>query len=119
MDSTANSNDIIIVSSSSDSSVTINSCLTDSLTIDLNNYASDSMIGSNLGNITLNNITITDTISNWTFTETVPFQDGFPEWNDFQKMCKEYPGLEKTFEHLKSYYNMCKDDWESKKTDDV
>ena len=45
----------------------------------------------------------------------VPFTDSFPEWNDFQEMCKEYPALEKAYDHLKSYYNMCKDDWESKK----
>ena len=48
----------------------------------------------------------------------VPFEDAFPEWNDFQKMCKEYPGLEKVYEHMKAYYNMCKDDWEAKKKED-
>ena len=49
----------------------------------------------------------------------VPFENGFPEWNDFQEMCKEYPGLEKVYEHMKAYYNMCKDDWETKKKGDA
>ncbi len=48
-----------------------------------------------------------------------PFVNGFPEWEDFQEMCKEYPGLEKVYEHMKAYYNMCKDDWESKKKGDA
>jgi hypothetical protein len=58
---------------------------------------------------------IPDTIFNW--TETVPFEDGFPEWNEFQEMCKAYPGLEKTYEHLKCFYKMCNDDWQAKKKD--
>lgn len=49
----------------------------------------------------------------------VPFEDSFPEWHDFQEMCKEYPGLEKVYEHMKAYYNMCKDDWEAKKKGDA
>jgi hypothetical protein len=53
----------------------------------------------------------------WTPTE--PFVNGFPEWEEFNKMCKEYPGLEKVYEHMKAYYNMCKDDWESKKREDA
>lgn len=52
-------------------------------------------------------------INSWSAEK--PFEDGFPCWDDFQKMRMEYPGLEKTFEHLKSFYNMCKDDWEAKK----
>ena len=47
-----------------------------------------------------------------------PFVNGFPDWEEFNNMCKEYPGLEKVYEHMKAYYNMCKDDWESKKKDD-
>lgn len=48
-----------------------------------------------------------------------PFVNAFPEWEEFNKMCKEYPGLEKVYEHMKAYYNMCKDDWESKKKGDA
>ncbi len=47
-----------------------------------------------------------------------PFVNGFPDWEEFNNMCKEYPRLEKVYEHMKAYYNMCKDDWESKKKDD-
>lgn len=121
MDSTANSNDVIIIGTGSDSTATFSSGSSDSITIDLSNYTYnyDTMTSVSGSTITLDNITITDTISNWSFIDTVPFENGFPEWRDFQEMCKEYPGLEKTFEHMKSYYNMCKDDWESKKKDDV
>jgi hypothetical protein len=66
---------------------------------------------------TLNSID-TNSYNNWIFSATVPFEDGFPEWTDFQEMCKEYPGLEKTFEHMKVFYKMCKDDWEAKKRGD-
>jgi hypothetical protein len=54
----------------------------------------------------------------WKIKENVPFEDGFPAWDDFRKMCDEYPGLEKTFEHLKVFYRLCKDEWETKKRND-
>jgi hypothetical protein len=53
--------------------------------------------------------------ASWTWSEPNPFENIFPDWNDFQLMCKEYPSLEKTFNHLKDVYNICKDDWEVKK----
>jgi len=55
--------------------------------------------------------------NSFTWDETVPFENGFPEWNEFQEMCKAYPGLQKTYEHLKCFYKMCNDDWQSKKKD--
>jgi len=67
---------------------------------------------STLDNLTIGNIS-TDSF-NWAFT-TTPFEDGFPEWADFKDMCKEYPGLQITFEKMKEFYNLCKSDWEGKK----
>lgn len=72
-------------------------------------YTTGPIIGSN--GINIDDIRITD----WNWKDADPFVDGFPDWDDFQKMCGEYPGLQKTLEHLKAFYNMCKDDWETKK----
>jgi len=87
------------------------------ITIDLSNYTGSqpSYYDSTIGNITLGS----GDSFNWSMIETIPFENGFPEWQDFQEMCKEYPGLEKTLEHLKSFYKLCKDDWETKKRGDA
>jgi hypothetical protein len=36
-----------------------------------------------------------------------PFEDNFPEWNAFRKLCEDYPGLEKAYQNLKTFYTMC------------
>lgn len=46
---------------------------------------------------------------------TKEFEDKFPNWGDFQNMCKEYPSLSRVFSQLILIYNLCKDDWTSKK----
>lgn len=85
------------------------------ITIDLSNYATCPYYDSTIGNITIGS----GDSFNWNIIETIPFENGFPEWQDFQEMCKEYPGLEKTFEHLKAFYKLCKDEWETKKRGDA
>jgi hypothetical protein len=35
--------------------------------------------------------------------------------DEVEKMCKEYPGLEKVWQNFKSVYDMCKQDYEGKK----
>lgn len=60
-------------------------------------------------------ITIDSSLFENIWVTTVPFENGFPEWEDFQKMCKEYPGLEQAYEKLKTFYVLCKDEWETKK----
>jgi hypothetical protein len=101
---------------SSDSTVIISGGIdTSNYTITLGN---DTIDLSGLTNVsTVNSIDI-GTLDSYIFNTTVPFEDGFPEWHDFEEMRKEYPGLEKTFEHLKVFYKMCKDDWEAKKRGD-
>ena len=44
-----------------------------------------------------------------------PFENGFPDWQDFKDMCDEYPALKTAYEHMKVFYKMSVDDWESKK----
>ena len=55
-----------------------------------------------------------DNIFSWGDFST-PFENGFPEWEDFQKMCEEYPAMQIAFDKLKEFYRLCKDDWEAKK----
>jgi hypothetical protein len=57
-------------------------------------------------------INISDILKGW---DSTPFEDGFPDWNDFQKMCEEYPGLKIAYEHMKVFYKLSIDDWKSKK----
>ena len=92
----------------------------DTYTIDLSNIsAAQSMIYSD-GLFSNDTITITGSSvpfghPSGLWRPPEPFVNGFPEWGEFNEMCKEYPGLEKVYEHMKAYYNMCKDDWASKK----
>jgi len=46
--------------------------------------------------------------SGWGYSNNgKPFVDNFPEWNAFRKLCEEYPGLERAYENLKTFYTMC------------
>jgi hypothetical protein len=126
MDSTNNLNNITISSSSSlfSDDVIITNGGTDTmissseLFVDLSSYGAAThpylYNSSSADTVIIHDINITG----WSLAETVPFENGFPAWEDFQEMCKEYPGLEKTFEHLKVFYNLCKSEWEAKKRGD-
>lgn len=59
--------------------------------------------------------TITITGGDYSSFFNKPFEDSFPEWNDFQKMCDEYPGLKIAYDHVKVLYKLTIDDWEAKK----
>jgi hypothetical protein len=61
-----------------------------------------------------NTITIDGSVFSNIWVTTIPFENGFPEWDDFQNMCKEYPGLEQAYEKLKTFYVLCKDEWDHK-----
>ena len=86
----------------------------ETITVDLGNISAAQTVTltpSGLDTITLDGTSFTNI---WHYVD-VPFESSFPEWNDFQKMCKEYPGLEQAYEKLKTFYNLCKDEWEFKK----
>jgi hypothetical protein len=79
---------------------------------------SNEFSSTDFGNITISNGGGGYTIGtgfNWHAVETIPFDTGFPEWEDFQNMCEEYPALKIAYEHMKVFYKLSKDDWESKK----
>jgi hypothetical protein len=42
----------------------------------------------------------------------------FPDFREVEKMCKEYPALEKALENFKTIYEMVKDDYASKPRDE-
>lgn len=126
-------NDNITISSIGSGYPTDTFTITSPITIDMSSVTSGSssastyyyttgagMAGSNSsGTVILSGGTYSTSIdtgsSTFSWINPVPFETGFPDWYDFQEMCKEYPGMEKTFEHLKAFYKLCKDDWESKK----
>jgi hypothetical protein len=65
--------------------------------------------GSNDGTFTIDTNT-TDTIDiGWIYNNMNI------DPNEVEKMCKEYPGLEKVWRNFKSVYDMCKQDYEGKK----
>ncbi len=89
----------------------ISTVLGDTITIDLS-YINNSVT---MASGSYDSITISDTVftNNWIID--VPFENSFPNWDDFQKMSKEYPGLAQAYEKLKTFYVLCKDEWETKK----
>lgn len=121
MSNSNNENNIIIGNIEDYNTISIT---TDTVTLDLSNcgaaqsvytISGDTINVSGISTIDSLNIgDISTTSFNWSFT-TTPFEDGFPEWSDFRDMCKEYPGLQITFEKMKEFYNLCKSDWEGKK----
>lgn len=101
------SNGGYVLSSSSGNSYTIGTGVTgasydfSNITIS-NGGTSSSTMGSTVG-------------FNWSMIDTVPFDNGFPDWDDFQHMCEEYPALKIAYEHMKVFYKLSQDDWEAKK----
>lgn len=61
----------------------------------------------------LNDITITGSGPEW----WVATPGTHIEIEEVEKMCKEYPALEKVYENFKTIYDLVKQDWESKKDD--
>jgi len=41
------------------------------------------------------------------------WQNRFPEWSRVQDMCVKYPGLKIAFDNFKTFYEMCKDDYDN------
>ena len=59
------------------------------------------------GTIDLSNITSV----NWPLDNTI-------DPDEVERMCKEYPGLEKTWRNFKATYDLVKQDWKGKQDDD-
>ena len=87
-------------------------------TITLSDYLSSSTATGGLYSGTMLGTAPTYTISgssnntftypgSWNTYNGKPFVDNFPEWNAFKKLCDEYPGLERAYQNLKTFYTMC------------
>jgi hypothetical protein len=85
----------------------------DTITLDLGDYNPAQTITLNSGADTV--LCTGDTIFTSSWITNIPFENSFPEWEDFQGMCKEYPGMAQAYEKLKTFYDLCKDEWEHKK----
>jgi uncharacterized protein YqfB (UPF0267 family) len=98
----------------------------DTFTISLD----DSYSSTTYNTLTGDTITITGgnyTDSNYTIignaADTITFDElniSWPEFNNInpdevEKMCNEYPALEKVWRNFKSVYDMCKQDYQGKK----
>jgi len=85
-------------------------------TITLSNYSSGFYVNTPNGTAptyTINGSSIHNstysyngTGSSWYPYNSKPFEDNFPEWNAFRKLCEDYPGLEKAYENLKTIYTI-------------
>jgi hypothetical protein len=74
-----------------------------SFTISLDDLTTDTIDISNLNSITVN------TDYSWAYEDTRI------DVLEVERMCKEYPGLEKAYRNFKSVYDMVKQDYEGKK----
>ncbi len=52
-------------------------------------------------------------LTNITFDKVV-FEDHMPDPAELEKMCEEYPGLEKAYENFKTFYKLVEQDWRGK-----
>jgi len=88
---------------------------TDTITITGTNDMDSSWIS--VGDITASTIDIdsitTDTIDIGSWNLSGDFDGIYP--SEVEKMCKEYPALEKVWRNFKSVYDMVKQDYEGKK----
>jgi len=46
-----------------------------------------------------------------------PFKSSFPEFDQVQQMCDEYPGLARAYENFKIAYALVEQDWKGKQDD--
>jgi len=86
-------------------------------------YNTDWVDSSGISSITLDNSSYTISIGNDTINldnfyknlEKKVFENTMPDITQLEKMCKEYPGLEKAYETFKTIYKMVEQDYNGKK----
>ena len=47
-------------------------------------------------------------------TKGALFKDYMPDPAELEKMCEEYPGLDKAYENFKTFYKLVEQDWRGK-----
>ena len=58
-----------------------------------------------------------DTYSKW-FKNLKEFEDTMPDLTKIKEMCTMYPAMDKAFENFKAIYDLVKDDYEARKSND-
>lgn len=81
-------------------------------TISVANPSSYTISPNNTVNIVNTNFTFDPINSiNISGLDGVEWVDTLPDLDKVEKMCKEYPGLDKAFENFKTVYKMVEQDW--------
>ena len=87
--------------------------ITDMSTITIDTYSD--MIGDISFNTMDNTVSIhngTDWIDlNSISIENIVFENTMPDLVELNRMCEEYPGLEKAYENFRAIYKMVEQDW--------
>jgi hypothetical protein len=121
-------------------SITLNSSLDDTITLDTSTWANMSAASGGISTITINNggysigatgstftyssgagatvggITSIGNINsygNYTISLPEEWVNCFPDFDRIEKMCKEYPGLAIAFEKFKTTYKLVKDHYDT------
>ena len=66
---------------------------------------------------TIDNTSVWDTYQGY-FRNLKEFEDTMPDLTKVKEMCKMYPALDKAFENFKAIYDLTKDDYEARKSND-
>ncbi len=61
----------------------------------------------------LQTIQIDQYAGDWGTSWNQEWQHRFPDWGRVQDMCSKYPGLKIAFDNFKTFYEMCKDDYDN------
>lgn len=108
-------NDVIVLTdiNGTTSTFDLNSIINtvDDVSLDFNNFNSGdiTITGAADSTYTIGPIDTVSIDNIWTLS------DNRIDPENIEKMCKEYPGLEKVWRNFKSVYDMCKQDYEGKK----
>jgi hypothetical protein len=81
---------------------------------------SSSSVGDIYFNVTDNSLYTVNDNYDWVTIDSIStlkgtlFKDHMPEPAELEKMCEEYPGLEKAYENFKTFYKLVEQDWRGK-----
>jgi hypothetical protein len=120
---TQSKDDDITITIINELSKELQSAIDNSIVIDLNNTygATTTYLSDTMDTITISDGAYTiasgssDWVSNGTFDINSIFKNNNIDQDEVERMCKEYPGLEKVWNNFKAVYDMVKQDYEGKK----
>jgi hypothetical protein len=109
-DNTMNSNNYIH-SYTTDGNITINNSYSG---IDSHKlYTIQPLTTSQISQLQTININSSTLENRWTINWNQDWEHNFPDWHRVNDMCSKYPGLKNAFDNFKTFYNLCKDDYDN------